>query len=211
MNWSVVLNSFVGSILALLIVIAVGIILIVIWDYFDRRKSAKAPDDKLPKQTPSELLERHLEEFVVENFAQLFPSWSIYRNQESSLNGAKPAGVRYRTPAGEIDILCVDDRKNFIVIELKRGKSPDTVVAQIDPYIDWVSQHIAQPGQSVRGIIIAKKHDGRILHSTARKDDVELMTYRLLLSPVAKAPRQSTRVAESASSDADDGQVRIAE
>ena len=187
MDWRVAGSAFAGAFIAV-IVLVLGMI---VWDYFDRRKNAKTPTiNQKPKTLKDDILERHLEELVVANFDQLFPGWAILQVGADSNNGNKLPGVRYRTSAGEIDILCNDENNNFVIIELKRNKTPDQVVTQVDRYITWVERNLVQPGQTVRGIIIAKKYSDHVIFSASRKGDIELWTYDLnlsLQSPSAEA------------------------
>ena len=64
--------------------------------------------------------------------------WSFFFGALVGTSNSNPnhkrTGIRYRTDAGEIDILCLDVKNNFVVIELKRNKAPDRVVAQVDRY-----------------------------------------------------------------------------
>ena len=162
---------------------------IVGWDYFDRRKSAAVAQEKpLPrtKDLHDDVLERHLEELVVANFDHLFPGWAIYSTDDIGVTGSRPSGIRYRTPAGELDLLCTDEDNNLVVIELKRNRAPDRVVSQLERYLVWVEQNISQPGQTIRGIIIAKKHGDHVVYSASRRADIELWTYDLSLSLVPK-------------------------
>ena len=180
-DWIAAGSAFSGSFLGIVIIV-LGIL---IWDYFDRRKSAKTAQEKpLPrtKNLHDDILERHLEELIVTNFDHLFPGWSIYTTETIGDAGAKSTGIRYRTPAGEIDLLCTDQRQNLVVIELKRNRAPDKVVSQLDRYLVWVEQNIAKPGQRVRGIIIAKKHGDHVVYSASRNADIELWTYDLKLT-----------------------------
>ena len=116
-----------------------------------------------------------MEEHLLRHFADLFSGWSIYSSSEATAD--RPGGVRYRTEAGEIDFLCQDAEGNFMVIELKRGKAPDRVVAQVDRYMEWVDRNLARPDQRVRGLIVAGSADQRLLHTLARRKDVDLYLY----------------------------------
>lgn len=190
MDWSIASSSFAGAFVGV-VVIVLGFL---IWDYFDRRKeAAAAQENPLPKAKDlhDDILERHLEELVVNNFEHLFPGWAIYSTDPTGSDGARPTGIRYRTPAGEIDFLCTDENNNLVVIELKRNRAPDKVVSQLDRYLAWVEQNIARPDQSVRGIIIAKKHGDHVAYSASRRGDIELWTYdlRLTLAPKSTADR----------------------
>jgi hypothetical protein len=65
--------------------------------------------------------------------------------------------VARRFPAGQwsIDFPRVDEKTgDFVVVELKRGKSSDAVMGQLARYMMWVTENLAKPGQKVRGIIV---------------------------------------------------------
>jgi RecB family endonuclease NucS len=185
MDWTAAGSAFAGAFVGVVVII-LGFLT---WDYFDRRKSPTFDKEKpLPKvkDLHDEILERHLEELVVSNFDHLFPGWAIYSTDAIGVDNARPSGVRYRTPAGEIDLLCTDEDNNLVVIELKRNRAPDKVVSQLDRYIAWVERNIAQPGQSVRGIIVARKHSEHVVYSASRHADMELWTYDLKLTLMPK-------------------------
>jgi RecB family endonuclease NucS len=185
MDWIVAGSSFAGAFVGV-VCIVLGFL---VWDHFDRKKASLVAQETLPqkaKDIHDDILERHLEEFVVSNFAQLFPGWAIYTTDSSLSHNSKSSGIRYRTPAGEIDLLCIDENSNLVVIELKRNRAPDRVVSQLDRYLTWVEQNISRPGQSVRGIIIAKKHGDHVIYSVSRRSDIELWTYDLKLTLVPK-------------------------
>lgn len=180
MDWYTFGSAFAGSFFGLVTLVAA----LLVWDYFDRRKKLANPqiNGQKPKSLHDDILERHLEELVIADFDQLFPGWTIYSVEADRASVENPAGIRYRTPAGEIDILCLDQENNFVVIELKRNRAPDRVVSQLDRYLAWVEQNIAQTGQRVRGIIIARKHSDHVIYSVSRNADIELWTYELNLS-----------------------------
>ena len=84
-------------------------------------------------------------------------------------------------PAGpwSIDFLARDMNSNdFVVIELKRGKTSDSVVGQLLRYINWVKINLAEEGQKVKGIIVASDYYNESLsYSVMSLSDVEVMTY----------------------------------
>ena len=182
-----VLESFLGTLIAILLVISA----FVIWDYWDRKKEKNSTVSKPLKA--EEVLERHLEEFIVEHFHELFRGWKIYGEESiegtneqntNSLSGEgnrktreRPLGVRYRTKAGEIDLLCYDPKGNLVVVELKRDRAPDRVVAQVDRYIAWVRANLARSEERVWGLIIAKRFDSRLYHSLRKRRDIRMWTY----------------------------------
>jgi hypothetical protein len=61
----------------------------------------------------------------------------LYQNEESN-------GRQYPTPIGNIDLLAIDKKnKEFVVIELKKGRSSDAVIGQILRYMGWVKDKLA--------------------------------------------------------------------
>jgi hypothetical protein len=133
MLWPSFLGAFAGASIGVLALIGI----IIAWDYFTQRKEKQASESS---PTLDGILESHLEEYILTHFDALFPGWEIFddfpESKAKSDENSKPSGVRYRTSAGEIDILCVDRRGDFVVIELKRHKAPDRVISQIDRYLD---------------------------------------------------------------------------
>ena len=183
MDWSAFAGGLVGAVIGILVLL--GIVLL--WDQYDRNKTASQM--QIAKPSVNNILENQLEQQIVQDFERLFPGWKIYEKDAStsiiSNDAQRQAGVRYRTEAGEIDILCTDTAENFIVIELKKNKAPDRVVAQIDRYIAWVQENLARPDQSVRGIVIAKSFNNHLSYSLSRRDEIELWVYdwHLTLGP----------------------------
>ena len=51
----------------------------------------------------------------------------------------------------------MDTEKRFVIIELKVSRGYDRVVGQLLRYMAWIEEHHADPGQGVRGIIIARE------------------------------------------------------
>lgn len=76
-----------------------------------------------------------------------------------------PKGRQFPTEIGRIDILAVDQDKNFVVIEFKRGQSADETIGQLLRYMGWV--HINLAGKRrVRGVIVASEIDDKLKYAT---------------------------------------------
>jgi len=72
----------------------------------------------------------------------------------------------YSTPVGYIDILCKDKDGNFVVIEIKREEDTDKVVGQIQRYMSWIKENIAEKERKeVKGVIVVKEIDKKLEHS----------------------------------------------
>ena len=119
-------------------------------------------------------LEAHLEEFMYKNWVQIDfgEKLSLYTDEEQN-------GRQYPAETWSIDFLCLDVNGDFVVIELKRGKTSDAVVGQVLRYIGWVSENLLQPEQKVRGIIIAHEVDDALRYSVRGLPHVRVMTYRV--------------------------------
>jgi RecB family endonuclease NucS len=55
-----------------------------------------------------------------------------------------------------INLLMRDRDKNYVVVELKKGKTEDGVVGQTLRYMGWVRENLSK-GKVVRGIIVVPK------------------------------------------------------
>lgn len=116
-------------------------------------------------------MEKYLEEFIESNFNKIFGSdLKLHQNEESS-------GRQYPTAIGKIDLLAIDKKKKeFVVIELKKGRSSDIVIGQILRYMGWVKENLADD-YKVRGIIIVKEEEDRIKYALKFAPDVSLYKY----------------------------------
>jgi len=65
------------------------------------------------------------------------------------------------------------------VVDLKRGRASDSVVGQIQRYMGYVAQDLAETGQSVRGVIIALDDDVRIRRALAVAPGIDIYRYEI--------------------------------
>lgn len=121
-------------------------------------------------------MEKHLEDFLVKNWGQtdLGMKYDIYE-EEGQL-----VGQQYATDTGPMDILAIrKDKKELLVVELKRGRASDVVVGQVLRYMGYVLQELAEPGQTVRGVIIALEDDQRIRRALAASPNIDFFRYQV--------------------------------
>lgn len=121
-------------------------------------------------------LEKHLEDFLVSNWKGtiLGNTHSIYE-----VDGEK-VGQQYPTDTGPMDVLAVSkDGKELLVVELKRGRASDTVVGQVQRYMGYVLEQLAEPGQTVKGAIIAFDDDIRIKRALSVAPNIDFYRYQV--------------------------------
>lgn len=121
-------------------------------------------------------LESHLEDFLVKNWKQteFGKNYDIYEDE----NGT---GKQYPTDdKGRIDILALSkNKKELLVVELKRGRASDVVVGQIQRYMGFVREVIAEKNQMVKGVIIASEDDLKIRRALSVTSNIEFYNYKL--------------------------------
>jgi Predicted nuclease of the RecB family len=122
------------------------------------------------------VLERYLEDFIVSNLTSIFRgNLALFSDP---IEG--PIGQQYRTDVGIIDILAQDLQSgDLVVIELKKGMSADKVVSQTLRYMGWVSENLCQEGQNVRGIIICKEPDPKMIYALKMTTNITAMYYHI--------------------------------
>jgi len=121
-------------------------------------------------------LEKHLEDFLVQNWKQteLGKNYDIYEED------GELVGQQYQSDTGPIDILAISkDKKELLVVELKKGRVSDSVVGQVQRYMGYVQEELAEEGQKVKGVIIALEDDLRIKRALAVTTNIEFYKYQV--------------------------------
>ncbi len=128
-------------------------------------------------QDPSEFaLEKHLEDFLIQNWKQtlLGKDFDIYQVDGENV------GQQFPTDTGLIDILAISkDKKTLLVVELKKGRASDNVVGQIQRYMGYVKEQLAESNQKVHGVIIALEDDLRIKRALSVTNNIEFYRYQV--------------------------------
>lgn len=121
-------------------------------------------------------LEKHLEDFLVQNWrsTELGEFYDIYEED------GEIVGQQYPSDTGPIDILAISrDKKELLVVELKKGRVSDVVVGQILRYMGYIKDGLAEEGQIVRGAIIAFEDDNKIRRALSVAPNVDFYTYKI--------------------------------
>lgn len=121
-------------------------------------------------------MEKHLEDFLVANWAQtdLGKAYDIYEE-----DGEK-VGQQYLTDTGPMDILAIKkDKTELLVVELKKGRASDVVVGQTLRYMGFAAEQLAEPNQKVRGAIIALEDDQRIKRALSVTPNISFYRYQI--------------------------------
>jgi endonuclease len=131
--------------------------------------------DVLPETSAEFAYEHDLRDYLARNLHIIEPSLRLYT--DDGITGVEfPVGGRY------VDILAVDSAGNYVVIELKVSKGYDRVVGQLLRYVSWIKKNHAEPGQRVRGIIIAKQISDDLRLACSEIPSVSLYEYALSVS-----------------------------
>jgi restriction system protein len=121
-------------------------------------------------------LEKHLEAFLVQNWkhTDLGKVYDIYE-EEGEL-----VGQQFLSDTGPMDILAVSkDKKALLVVELKKGRASDVVVGQIQRYMGYVKEELAESHQEVKGVIIALEDDLRLRRALSVTQHIEFYKYEV--------------------------------
>ena len=124
--------------------------------------------------------ERQLESFLEKNLHKLESGLRLYKDEAGNL------GRQYPTDIGPIDLLCVDKDGSFVVVELKKGRSSDAAVGQIQRYMGWVKQNLCKNSQSVLGVIVTHEFDAKLKYSAFANDKLKIRYYKIHLEFVSE-------------------------
>lgn len=119
--------------------------------------------------------ESDLRDFLARNLPLIEPGLHLY--EDEGITGVEfPVGGRFA------DILAVDSSGQLVVIELKVSRGYDRVIGQLLRYMGWIREHQAEPGQSVRGMIIAREISQDLQLACSSIPDVDLYEYELAVN-----------------------------
>ena len=141
----------------------------------DRPATIISTDESI--ESPSDFaIEKHLEDFLVQNWkhTELGKDYDIFEED------GELVGQQYPSDTGPIDILAISkDKKELLIVELKKGFASDVVVGQIQRYMGYVKDELAEKGQIVKGVIIAHEEDARLKRALSVTQNIEFLTYKI--------------------------------
>ena len=140
----------------------------------DLTPTTEEPQELLQEASSEFAYEHDLRDYLARNLHLVDPSLRLYKDE--GISGVEfPVGGRF------IDILATDET-GYVVIELKVSKGYDRVVGQLLRYVSWIKKNHAEPGQSVRGVIVAKQISDDLRLACAEIPSVLLYEYELSVS-----------------------------
>jgi hypothetical protein len=107
-----------------------------------------------PQAATAARIEKDLEDRLALDPTPIAPDLPLYADP-SGRSGKQYWAEGIGRHGAFIDLLCLDSHDNLVVVELKAERASEGAVAQTGMYVGWVRQHLAQAGQTVRGIIVA--------------------------------------------------------
>jgi hypothetical protein len=96
-------------------------------------------------------------------------------------------GRQFSTTVGPIDLLTIDTKtSDYVVIELKKGRSADKVYGQCSRYMGWVRKNLAEKGVKVHGVIVARQIDDKLKAARDAHDTkVHLIEFEMKIGATA--------------------------
>lgn len=132
--------------------------------------------DSFPTNETSQLtsgfsFEKHLEEYIFRNWTTtgFGQDYDIFEG-----------GRQYQTDTGPLDILAISkDKKELLVIELKRGMSSDVAIGQTLRYMGYVKKHLAMNSEDVKGCIVGTDADQGLRNALLVNNNIDFYEYKI--------------------------------
>ncbi|HSH85947.1 MAG TPA: endonuclease NucS domain-containing protein [Methylophilus sp.] len=132
-------------------------------------------EESLNPHTSTFAYEKDLQSFLAKNLMLLEPGLKLYIEEGIT-------GLEFPVDGRFIDILAIDKDKNLVVVELKVSKGHERVVGQIMRYMAWIEKNLAEAGQKVRGVIVAREISEDIKLACMYLPQVNVFEYELSVS-----------------------------
>jgi len=135
------------------------------------------PQSEKPDEEMEFALEKYLEDFIWDNWDRIDFGEKLKKFVDDDGNQGKQY---YTEDAGYIDLLAKDEKGNFVVFELKKGRKNDEVIGQVLRYVGWVRRNLAKNGEGVRGVIIVGDKNKKLEYALQEiSDKVSVKLYKI--------------------------------
>lgn len=149
-------------------------------DFIEREPPILSGDQGSDEENDSLIsLEVDIENALVSNLGQLESDLRLYKDGDKT--GQQFQISFDQKKKGRIDILAVNGRGDFVVIEIKAGEADRDVCGQIQGYMGWVKERMAG-SQTVRGIIVARDFTVRAVYASKVVSGLSLKKYKINFS-----------------------------
>ena len=139
--------------------------------YLNGTESDGTDDDEVSEQAFA--AEADLRDFLAANLTVIEPGLRLYEQAERK-------GVEFPVDQGRIDILAIDAKGTYVVIELKLSCGRAKALGQLLYYMGWVDR---EKGKGhCRGIIVAREISNELLTAARRVPGLTLFQYDLKVS-----------------------------
>ena len=121
-------------------------------------------------------LEKQLEDFLVENWTNTIfgREYEIYQDENKNF------GKQYPVDTGRIDILAKHkENGSYLVLELKKGRTSDETLGQIQRYMGYVKHELAKDDEDVKGVIIGLRDDLKLKRALSVSSNVKFYRYEI--------------------------------
>jgi endonuclease len=145
------------------------------------QESVLLDDEGEPNDATEFAYEKDLKNYLAKNLSKIEPGLKLYEDDEGITGIEFPVGGRF------IDILAVSATGDLVVVELKVSRGYDRVIGQLMRYMAWIRKKQADPGQRVRGVIVAREISEDLLLACSLLQGVQLFEYEMsvALNPIA--------------------------
>jgi len=140
----------------------------------------KEGKDQLKPEQVEEIIkkqvEKGIEDFYVENLSLIEDGLVLFEKDSGDKEGRQ-----FPTPIGPIDLLCLDQKGTYVIIEIKVEEAKDSVFGQILRYIGWVHRNVKDGANNARGIILAGEFTEKARYSRIALEILNKKNYNIFL------------------------------
>ena len=123
-------------------------------------------------------MEKYLEEFIVSNWDAIEDFSDYELCEDFKFEKKRKIRIKKSVNTGEIDIFARSkDKKNYLVIELKKGRTGDETLGQIKRYMGAIMKEFNLDRKFVKGLIIALDDDQGLRDALYQDEHVNFKKY----------------------------------